>query len=368
MDAFRDRGLVMYGALYSLFLALDYSRREIRSKFATLSDTHERLIQTEKLSAMGQMVSEIAHQLNNPLVGVINLAELADREIGNPARVKELLGEVRSAGEHCREYVQRVLQLSQLTRSEQQPADISRLARDTVGFFQQSLGSRPSVTIEAPSEPLISDVDENLVRNALFNLIHNASQADPDGRVLISIARSPDRRAGVRLRRPIWVRFSARMGRQIVYTILHDAAWWHRAWFVNRAAYCHSARRDDQRREQAQRRRKFYDVDCGNRGDKVKSKILLVDDDPFTQRLFQGLLRSEDVELRVAANMQKPERRFARLTSIWSFSISDCRMVTGWTFSGKYARFGRSKCRSSLPAMLICAMPSAPCATDCWIT
>jgi hypothetical protein len=62
-------GLTMYVALYSLFLAVYRSRREIRSQFAMLSDTHARLIQTEKLSAMGQMVSEIAHQLNNPLVG-----------------------------------------------------------------------------------------------------------------------------------------------------------------------------------------------------------------------------------------------------------------------------------------------------------
>jgi signal transduction histidine kinase len=184
---FGINGLVMYGALYSLFLAVHRSRHEISSQFTMLSDTHERLIQTEKLSAMGQMVSEIAHQLNNPLVGVINLAELAEREIGNPARVKELLGEVRSAGEHCREYVQRVLQLSQLTRSERQPTDISQLARDTVAFFQQSLGSHLSVTIDAPSEALISDVDENLVRNALFNLIHNASQVDPNGMVAVSV-------------------------------------------------------------------------------------------------------------------------------------------------------------------------------------
>jgi two-component system, NtrC family, sensor histidine kinase HydH len=191
-------GLAMYGALYSLFLAVYRSRREISSQFATLSDTHARLIQTEKLSAMGQMVSEIAHQLNNPLVGVVNLAELAEREIGNPARVKELLGQVRSAGEHCREYVQRVLQLSQLTRSERRPADINRLARDTVAFFQRSLGSQLSVTIDAPAEPLISDVDENLVRNALFNLIHNASQADPNGAVSVSVAREVrDGRPGV---------------------------------------------------------------------------------------------------------------------------------------------------------------------------
>jgi signal transduction histidine kinase len=144
------------------------------------------------------MVSEIAHQLNNPLVGVINLAELAEREIGNQERVKELLGQVRSAGEHCREYVQRVLQLSQLTRSERQPSDIYRLVRDTVAFFQQSLGGHLSVTMEAPLEPLISDVDENLVRNALFNLIHNASQIDPNGMVAVSVAREQrDGRPGV---------------------------------------------------------------------------------------------------------------------------------------------------------------------------
>jgi signal transduction histidine kinase len=191
-------GLIMYVALYSLFLAVYRSRREITSQFATLSDTHERLMQTEKLSAMGQMVSEIAHQLNNPLVGVINLAELAEREVGNPERVKELLGQVRNAGEHCREYVQRVLQLSQLNRSERQPTDINQLARDTVAFFQQSLGSHTSVAIEAPADTVISDVDGNLVRNALFNLIHNASQADPSGRILVSVAREErDGKSGV---------------------------------------------------------------------------------------------------------------------------------------------------------------------------
>jgi signal transduction histidine kinase len=179
----------MYVALFSLFRSVHQSRHEISSKFTMLSTEHERLIQIEKLSAMGQMVSEIAHQLNNPLVGVINLAELAEREIGDPARVKQLLGQVRNAGERCREYVQQVLQLSQLTRSERQPTDINELARDTVAFFQQSLGSHQSVIIEAPPGSMISDVDENLIRNALFNLIHNAALADPNGTVGISVAR-----------------------------------------------------------------------------------------------------------------------------------------------------------------------------------
>ncbi|MGZ5635039.1 MAG: sensor histidine kinase, partial [Burkholderiales bacterium] len=182
-------GIIMYVALYRLFLAVHHSRHEISSKLAKLSTEHERLIRIEKLSAMGQMVSEIAHQLNNPLVGVINLAELAEREIGNQTRVKELLGAVRSAGERCREYVQRVLRLSQLTGSERRLTDISQLARDTVAFFQQSLGGHPPVTLEAPVESTMCEVDPVLLRDALFNLIHNAAQADPNGSVVVSIAR-----------------------------------------------------------------------------------------------------------------------------------------------------------------------------------
>lgn len=188
-------GIVMYVALYRLFLAVYHSRREISSKFAKLSTEHQRLIQNEKLSAMGQMVSEIAHQLNNPLVGVVNLTELAEREIDNKSRVKELLGQVRTAGERCREYVQRVLRLSQLNGSEPRRADMNQLARDTVAFFQQSLGGHPSVTLEAPAASAMCDVDPVLIRDALFNLIHNAAQADPGGSILVSIARG--QRAGV---------------------------------------------------------------------------------------------------------------------------------------------------------------------------
>ncbi len=188
-------GIIMYVALYRLFLAVHHSRHEISSKFAKLSIEHQRLIQAEKLSAMGQMVSEIAHQLNNPLVGVVNLTELAEREIDNKGRVKELLGQVRTAGERCREYVQRVLRLSQLNGSEPRRADMSQLARDTVAFFQQSLGGRPAVTLEAPADSAMCEVDPILIRDALFNLIHNAAQADPSGSILVSIARK--QRAGI---------------------------------------------------------------------------------------------------------------------------------------------------------------------------
>jgi signal transduction histidine kinase len=172
-----------------------YRQREVESQFAKLSADHERILQIEKLSAMGQMVSEIAHQLNNPLVGVINLAQLAEREVDNPQRVKELLGEVHKAGEHCRNFVQRMLRFTKVARSEPRPTEMKGLTMETIVFFQQSVGGPCAVTLEAPDHDVILEVDPVLMRHALFNLIHNAVQANPTGAVVVSI--SPDEREGI---------------------------------------------------------------------------------------------------------------------------------------------------------------------------
>jgi len=180
-------GLVLFVALYRLFRTVYYSQRQAESRFAKLSAEHGRLMQIEKLSAMGQLISEIAHQLNNPLVGVINLAQLAERELDNPQRARELLGDVRKAGDYCRGFVQRMLSISKVTRSEPQATDMGKLARDTIAFFQQSLGGHPAVVFEAPDEDVTLEVDPVLIRNALFNLIHNAAQADPAGPVVVSL-------------------------------------------------------------------------------------------------------------------------------------------------------------------------------------
>jgi len=188
-------GIILFYALYRLFSSVYHRQREVESQFAKLSADQARIIQIEKLSAMGQMMSEIAHQLNNPLVGVINLAQLAEREADNPQRVKELLGEVHKAGEHCRSFVQRMLRFTKVALSEPRLIELKGLVRETITFFQQSFGNRYAVSLEAPDHDVIIEVDPVLIRHALFNLIHNAAQADPSGSVVISI--SSDKHAGV---------------------------------------------------------------------------------------------------------------------------------------------------------------------------
>jgi len=180
-------GLVLFIALYMLF-KLVYSRQKTAElKFSRLTVEHERIVQIEKMSAMGELVANIAHQLNNPLVGVINLTQLAAREVDNPKRVSELLTEVRKAGAECRDIVHRILRISQISRSALQPTDIKELVQDTITFCHQSIDRHQALSFAAPEEKVMLDVDPVLVRQALFNLMHNAILAAPGKQVHVAL-------------------------------------------------------------------------------------------------------------------------------------------------------------------------------------
>jgi signal transduction histidine kinase len=181
-------GLVLFFALYKAF-TLAYSRQQTaESRFSKLAVEHDRIVQIEKMSAMGELVGEIAHQLNNPLVGVINLTQLAERQVQNPERVSELLAEVRRAGTECRDIVQRILRINQSSRSTLQPTDIGELVQDTIAFCHHSIALKHSVAFPPPDRKHVLNVDPVLVRQALFNLIHNAILAAPDKQVHVALA------------------------------------------------------------------------------------------------------------------------------------------------------------------------------------
>lgn len=185
---------LLFAALYLLFRSVYRRQQAAERQFAKLSTEHERIVQLEKLSAIGQMVGEIAHQFNNPLVGVINLAQRAERQTGDPQRVRELLGEIRRAGEHCSGFVRRMLEFTRMSHFEPQPTELAALARETLELFRQTVGEHPAIEFSVTLEPAVARADPVLLRHALFNIVHNASQADEGGPVLVSLA--PAEQAG----------------------------------------------------------------------------------------------------------------------------------------------------------------------------
>ena len=181
-------GVILFSALFKLF-TLVYSRQKTAElQFTKLTAEHERIVQLEKLSAMGEIVSEIAHQINNPLVGVINLTQIAERDPEISERTRRLLVAVRKSGTECSDFVQRLLRLNQIARSEPQAVAVNDLVRDTIAFFHQAIGKQHNVIFEETDRNVLIDVDPVLIRHALFNLIHNAILAAPDKPVVVSFA------------------------------------------------------------------------------------------------------------------------------------------------------------------------------------
>jgi len=186
-------GGIVFATFYTILgrVERDYRRqREIELQLSRVNTEHQKVVQVEKLSAMGLMIGEIAHQLNNPLAGVVNMAQLAEREAGDPERTKELLGEIAKAGKDCHAFVSRMLDFTKLSSFDRKPTDMNGLIQETVSLFRESAGPESKVVSELPEDAPTLNVDPVLIRHALFNLLSNAGQANPSGGT-IAVSLSP---------------------------------------------------------------------------------------------------------------------------------------------------------------------------------
>lgn len=188
--------LAAMGVLGAFYLALDrveqdYRRQhDLERQLLRYNAEYGRILQLEKLSALGTMVGSIAHQLNNPLVGVVNLAQLAERGVDDPVRTRDLLHEIRDAGADCQAFVKRMLAFSKVSSFDSKPTPVAGLIEDTVLLFRQTENRHLPVEVKLPDEPVVLMIDPILIRHALFNLLVNAARAtSDDGAIVISVER-----------------------------------------------------------------------------------------------------------------------------------------------------------------------------------
>lgn len=184
-------GGLLFAALFALFRSVHERQRDAESRLSKLSSEHQRIVQMEKLSAIGTMIGQIAHQINSPLVGVINLAQLAERVADDAPQVRELLRDIAAAGAHCSDFVQRMLNFTRISHFELQDADLRIIVNETVDLFVQATTGHPYIDVRLPSESAAARVDLVLIRHALFNLLANACQANPGGQVAVSLSLQP---------------------------------------------------------------------------------------------------------------------------------------------------------------------------------
>jgi two-component system NtrC family sensor kinase len=147
-----------------------------------LRRTQSQLLQAEKLAAMGRLTSQIAHELNNPLYGIMNTLELLKTEIPPENRRRKILDMALSETVRLSGLLRKMLSFSKPDQEEKQAVDINTLLDEILLLHEKQLRENDIQIVCAFTEGLPHvQASKNQLRQVFINLISNSVDAMPNG-------------------------------------------------------------------------------------------------------------------------------------------------------------------------------------------
>jgi len=192
----RRDGQILEGTL-SAALIYDRNGKEIASvgSFVDLSErlemeralrqTQEQLLQSEKLAAMGRLTSQVAHELNNPLYGIMNTLELLKTEIPEDNKRRKILEMALSETMRLSELLRKMLSFSKPDQEERSIVDINSIIDEILLLNTKVLQENDISLSFTPAADLDRvNASKNQLRQVFLNMIANARDAMPNGGIL----------------------------------------------------------------------------------------------------------------------------------------------------------------------------------------
>jgi two-component system NtrC family sensor kinase len=150
-----------------------------------LRQTQEQLLQSEKLAAMGRLTSQVAHELNNPLYGIMNTLELMKTEISPDNKRRKVLDMALSETVRLTELLRKMLSFSKPDEEERQVTAINAILDEILLLHEKQLRENDIRTEQVLDENLKEVfASKNQLRQVFLNMIANARDAMPDGGTL----------------------------------------------------------------------------------------------------------------------------------------------------------------------------------------
>ena len=160
---------------------------QVRRKTAELERAHKSLLSSEKMASIGKLAATVAHEINNPLFGILTYARLVLRailklDITGRDELAEQLQIIERESKRCGDLVKNLLTFSRQAPSNREPNDLNAIVRRAIllvkhKLVMQSIELRETLAAELP--PV--SCDANQIQQVIMVLMVNASEAMPKG-------------------------------------------------------------------------------------------------------------------------------------------------------------------------------------------
>ena len=150
-----------------------------------LREIQQALLQSEKLAAMGRLTSQIAHELNNPIYGIMNTLELLKTEVPPESKRRRILELSLSEIQRLSEMLRNMLSFSKPEEEKRRPIKIDELIEGILLVMEKQM-RESNIQVETSFDPDIPEImaSTNQMRQVMLNILKNAKEAMPKGGIL----------------------------------------------------------------------------------------------------------------------------------------------------------------------------------------
>ncbi len=165
-----------------------------------LREAQTQLVAADKLASVGRLAAGVAHEINNPLTGVLTYATFLLKRIGDDSASREDLEVIVRETKRCREIVRNLLDYARQSPPHRQQVSLEDIVRHAAGIVQNQLAKhQAALHLELAGDLPPVTVDGNQIEQVLVNLLLNAADALGDAGGQITVRTRRDGPRGVAL-------------------------------------------------------------------------------------------------------------------------------------------------------------------------